>query len=47
MIKSEDYVGTRFKKNSFFKVIVFLIKNSYFFNHLKANIKYYKKKFFK
>ncbi len=39
MVKREDYVSTRFKKNFFYKYLTWAIENAYFFNHLKALIK--------
>ena len=39
MVNREEYVSTRFKKNLFYKLIVWMTENAYFYIHLKSLIK--------
>ena len=39
MVNREEYVSTRFKKNLFYKFIIWMIENAYFYVHLKSLIK--------
>ena len=36
MVKREEYVSTRFKKNLFYSFITWMIENAYFYVHIKA-----------
>ena len=39
MVKREEYVSTRFKKNLFYSFITWMIENAYFYVHIKILIK--------
>ena len=39
MVNREEYVSTRFKKNLFYNLIIWMIENAYFYVHLKSLIK--------
>ncbi len=39
MVKREEYVGTRFKKNLFYNFIAWIVDNAYFYIHIKLLLK--------